>query len=116
MYMLYHGTSAILDLYDRARGRGHINQYCTSARDITNLSRMKPYFWCFVYVRMRKHHVFPLERLKLSPGGLLKIRLHRRIYKSLSVLTVNGERQRISEQEKKTLALVERSAPILYCF
>ena len=46
--MLYHGTSAILDLYDRARGRGHINQYCTSARDITNLSRMKPYYACAV--------------------------------------------------------------------
>ena len=115
--MLYHGTSAILDLYDRARGRCHVNQYCTSARDITNLSRMKPYFRYCVYVRMRKHHVFPCVQLSLeavsrwlveNPSPSLNVQV---------IECTNCEwRKRTSKQEKKTLALVERSAPIFYCF
>ena len=63
-----------------ARGRGHINQYCTSARDITNLSRMKPYYACAVV----QHAVSTIQYGR--PYRMLQVARH------FSLLTRNQNR------------------------
>ena len=63
-----------------ARARGHINQYCTSARDITNLSRMKPCYACAVV----QHAVSTIY--SSTAGRMLQVARH------FSLLTRNQNR------------------------
>ena len=87
-----------------ARGRGHINQYCTSARDITNLSRMKPYYACAVVQHAVSTIQYAYGRLQVARHFSLLTRNQNRL-ESLLVVA----RQCQASKESKEVSLWSRN-------